>query len=79
MKKDEAKSFEEALSRLEEIVRLLENGKGGLDESLAAFEEGIGLVKLCNEKLVKAEQRVRVLLQDESGEMQEKDFLQGEA
>ena len=79
MKKEETRSFEEALARLEEIVHLLENGKNGLDESLSAFEEGIGLVKLCNEKLAKAEQRVRVLMQDESGEVQEKDFLQGEA
>ena len=79
MKKEETKSFEEALARLEEIVRLLENGKNCLDESLTAFEEGIGLVKLCNEKLTKAEQRVMVLMQDENGEMQEKEFPQSEA
>ena len=68
------KSFEEALGRLEDIVRLLENGKTSLEDSLSVFEEGISLVKYCNEKLTQAEQRVRVLLQGEDGDMQEADF-----
>jgi exodeoxyribonuclease VII small subunit len=79
MKELENKSFEEALARLEEIVRLLENGKGGLDDSLSAFEEGIALVKYCNEKLATAEQKVRVLMQDEGGAWQETDFASREA
>ncbi len=79
MKKLENKSFEEALARLEEIVRMLENGKGGLDDSLTAFEEGIALVKYCNEKLATAEQKVRVLMQDEGGAWQETDLAPREA
>lgn len=79
MKKIENMSFEEAMARLEDIVRLLENGKGGLEDSLTAFEEGIALVKSCNEKLTRAEQKVRILIQGEVGELQEADFLQGEA
>jgi len=51
-------SFEAALARLEETVRLLESGNAPLDESLALFEEGIALVKLCNGKLDAAEQKV---------------------
>lgn len=51
-------SFEEALSRLEETVRLLESGSVPLDDSLALFEEGIALVRLCNGKLDNAEQKV---------------------
>ena len=39
-------TFESAIARLEEIVRLLESGSAPLDESLALFEEGVGLVKL---------------------------------
>jgi len=51
-------SFEEALARLEETVRLLESGNVPLDDSLSLFEEGIALVKLCNSKLDSAEQKV---------------------
>ena len=79
MKKLENKSFEEALARLEEIVRMLENGKGGLDDSLTAFEEGSALGKYCNEKLATAEQKVRVLMQDEGGAWQETDLAPREA
>lgn len=59
--------FEAALARLEELVRKLEEGGATLDESLAAFEEGIGLVRLCTEKLNAAEQKVKVLIETESG------------
>ena len=51
-------SFEAALARLEETVRLLESGNVPLDDSLSLFEEGIALVKLCNGKLDAAEQKV---------------------
>ncbi len=54
----EKMSFEDALKRLEETVRMLENGSVSLDDSLALFEEGIALVKLCNGKLDNAERRV---------------------
>ncbi len=74
MKKHETMSFEEALTRLEEILHMLENGKTGLEDSLSAFEEGIGLVKYCNKKLTQAEQKVRVLLQNEEGERVEEDL-----
>lgn len=51
-------SFEAALARLEETVRMLESGSIPLDDSLALFEEGIALVRLCNSKLDTAEQKV---------------------
>ena len=47
-------AFEQALARLEEIVRALDGGEAALDDSLALFEEGVKLVKLCSEKLDKA-------------------------
>ena len=59
--------FEQALLSLEEIVKKLESGSLSLDESLAAFEEAIGLVKICNEKLENAEQKVRILTEDNDG------------
>lgn len=58
-------SFEEAMMRLEEIAGKLENGQATLDESLSLYEEGIALVRLCNEQLTNAEQKLRVL--DPSG------------
>ena len=59
--------FEEALLLLEEKVRLLESGNMSLDDSLSAFEEAIGLVKLCNERLETAEARVRILTESSDG------------
>ena len=60
MNKDQIENltFEGALARLEETVRLLETGNVPLDDSLALFEEGIALVRFCNNKLDSAEQKV---------------------
>jgi len=65
------KSFEEAIRRLEEIVKTLESGNATLSDSLALFEEGIGLAARCNELLVNAEQRVNQLIKGVDGEMTE--------
>lgn len=67
-------TFEEALARLEEIVRLLEEGKLPLAESLAAFEEGVGLLRRCAEELEEAEGKVEILLRDEEGKVFSKLF-----
>ncbi|MBR6807566.1 MAG: exodeoxyribonuclease VII small subunit [Clostridia bacterium] len=64
-------TFEEALARLEETVRLLESGNVPLDESLALFEEGISLVRLCNGKLDTAEQKVVKLKLSPNGSVTE--------
>ncbi|PEN12732.1 exodeoxyribonuclease VII small subunit [Longibacter salinarum] len=54
-------SFEAALERLESIVETLEDDPPALDESLAAYEEGVALAKSCLERLDKAEQRIAEL------------------
>lgn len=59
--------FEEAVSRLEEIVKQLEKGDVPLDKSLELFEEGTGLIKKCGSALDKAEQRVTLLVKTENG------------
>lgn len=66
--------FEEAMQLLEDIVRKLESGNLSLDESLSAFEEAVGLVKLCNEKLEDAEQKVRILTASAGGEITDMPF-----
>ncbi|MCI8388458.1 MAG: exodeoxyribonuclease VII small subunit [Clostridiales bacterium] len=68
-------TFEAALARLEEIVHTLDNGDAPLDESLALFEEGVSLVKLCSGKLDNAEQRVKILVRGEDGKVGEQDFI----
>ncbi|MBQ4040048.1 MAG: exodeoxyribonuclease VII small subunit [Oscillospiraceae bacterium] len=55
---DKKLSFEQSLSRLDEIVRHLEKGDMPLDDSLALFEEGTSLIKNCNRMLDEAEQKV---------------------
>ena len=54
----EKKSFEQSLSRLDEIVRHLEKGDLPLGESLALYEEGTALIASCSKMLDEAEQKV---------------------
>ncbi len=56
--------FEEALSRLERVVDRLEQGDLELEESLAAFEEGVRLSKRCVSQLDAAEQRIEILVRE---------------
>jgi exodeoxyribonuclease VII small subunit len=59
--------FEEALQRLEQIVDTLEAGDLPLEESLKAFEEGVGLARRCARYLEEAEKRIELLTRDEAG------------
>ena len=70
--------FEEALAKLEEAVRLLEGGKLTLDESIEKYEDTLKYVRICNEMLEKAEQKVKILLEDGNGGMAESDFGKAE-
>ena len=54
-------TFEQALAQLEAVVRCLEDGHIGLDESLARDEEGVRLLKVCRESLQVAEQKIMLL------------------
>ncbi|MBO7254364.1 MAG: exodeoxyribonuclease VII small subunit [Clostridia bacterium] len=54
-------SFEEALERLEQIVRKLDNGSAKLEETLSLYEESNELVKYCSKLLDEAEQKVTFL------------------
>ena len=61
--------FEDALESLEQTVQQLESGELSLEDSLAAFERGVALVRLLNDKLAEVEQRVEVLMRDSSGKL----------
>ncbi len=51
-------SFEQSLSRLDEIVKHLEKGDLPLNDSLALYEEGTALIRSCSKMLDDAEQKV---------------------
>lgn len=55
-------TFESALEQLQQTVKKLESGELSLDQSLAQFEDGVRLSRLCQEQLSAAEQRVEILM-----------------
>ena len=69
------KPFEESMTRLEEIVSILERGESTLDESLALFEEGTKLSASLGKLLDKAEQKVTVMQENMQGELVEQPFV----
>ncbi len=56
--------FENVYARLEETVRQLEDGGLPLDESIAAYEQGMALVRRCRDLLAEAELRITRLRDD---------------
>ena len=66
-------SFETAMERLEEIISQLENSEQPLDNSLTLFEEGVSLIKFCNEKLENVEKSINLLINND-GELVERKF-----
>jgi exodeoxyribonuclease VII small subunit len=69
--------FEKSLLKLEEIVQKLEEEEISLEASLKLYEEGQRLVRVCEGKLRSAENRIKQLLENEAGEIEEADFAAG--
>lgn len=67
MKDGDTLRFEDGLAELEETVARLESGELTLEDSLTAFERGVGLVKVLNERLAAVERRIEVLTRDGNG------------
>jgi len=63
-----------ALRRLEEIVRALESEETDLDQALALFEEGVGLLKDARSRVEVAELRVQRVLEDAAGDLKVSDL-----
>ena len=61
------KTFEQSMSRLEEIVAALEKCDAPLEESLALFQEGTRLISACGKALDQAQQQLKLLVQGEDG------------
>ncbi len=67
------KTFETALTRLEQITEELEDGELSLENSLKKFDEGIKLAEFCNAKLSDAKAKVEILL-DKNGKLERAPF-----
>ena len=67
-------SFEKAMERLEAIVEEMESGKMLLEDLLVQYEEGMKLVKICQERLARAEQKIEIVTRDHGGKIAVKDF-----
>ncbi len=65
-------SFEDALEKLETIVKQLERGELSLEDSLDNFAEGVTLSKACLTKLNYAEQQIDKILMEDQGKITEK-------
>ena len=64
-------AFESSLDQLEQLVEKMEHGEMSLEESLAAYERGVGLYRSCQHALEQAELRVRLLTDPEAPERAE--------
>ncbi len=67
-------TFENAMEKLDGIVRRLESGSLPLSEALSAYEEAVGLVRFCNGQLEEAEQKVRILTEGAGGTVTDAPF-----
>ena len=73
-KAEPALNFEGAMDRLEEIVEQMESGKMMLEELIVRYEEGMKLVKVCQERLASAEQRIEIITRNNAGKPVVKNF-----
>lgn len=60
-------SFEQAMDRLEEIVALMEGDRMPLDEMVSSYEEGMGLLKVCRQRIEVARRRIEMITADAEG------------
>lgn len=71
---DEKPNFENAMDRLESIVEQMESGKLPLEELIVRYEEGMNLVKTCQERLSSAEQKIDIIARNSAGKPFVKEF-----
>jgi exodeoxyribonuclease VII small subunit len=67
-------NFEGAMDRLEKIVEQMESGKLPLEDLIVRYEEGMNLVKICQERLASAEQKIEIIARNSAGKAIVKDF-----
>ena len=67
-------NFESAMDRLEAIVEQMESGKLALEDLIVRYEEGMNLLKICQERLKGAEQKIEIIARNSGGKSLVKDF-----
>src|SRR5438477_12076649 len=67
-------TFEGAMDRLEKIVEQMESGKLPLEDLIVRYEEGMNLVKVCQERLVAAEKKIEIIARNSAGKAVVKNF-----
>jgi exodeoxyribonuclease VII small subunit len=67
-------NFEQAMQRLEKVVEEMESGELPLEELIVRYEEGMKLVKVCQERLASAEQRIEIITRNSAGKPVVKKF-----
>jgi len=67
-------NFETAMDRLEKIVEQMESGQLRLEDLIVRYEEGMNLVKVCQERLASAEQKIEIIARNNAGKPVVKDF-----
>jgi len=67
-------NFEKAMDRLEAIVEQMESGKLPLEDLIVRYEEGMNLVKVCQERLTSAEQKIEIIARNNAGKPIVKNF-----
>ena len=72
---EEKMSYEQALARLEEIIRAMENEQIPLAQSLSLYEEGVAIVRRLSAELDDAERKIKILQQNAQGEIAPVDFV----
>src|SRR2546427_275927 len=72
--RDAGLNFEGAMDRLETIVEEMESGKLPLEDLIVRYEEGMNLVKICQERLASAEQKIEMIARNSAGKAIVKDF-----
>jgi exodeoxyribonuclease VII small subunit len=70
-------NFEGAMDRLEAIVGQMESGKLALEDLIVRYEEGMKLVKICQDRLANAEQKFEIIARNSAGKPVVKDFEPG--
>lgn len=66
--------FEAAMARLEGITQELSGEGVSLESALALYEEGVGLVRVCNKTLEDTARKIKILQLSANGELSEEDF-----
>ena len=67
-------NFEGAMDRLEKIVEQMESGKLPLEDLIVRYEEGMNLVKICQQRLANAEQKIEIIARNSAGKPVIKEF-----